>query len=100
MRDYFRRRFLGNWARFLQYSDHLWDLITCYSPARTNRFRCCDHLQMLEDSGFKIRSIDKRIETELPIEANTIADYFASMTEEELKISEFHYVAQKVKNVK
>lgn len=100
LRDHFRRRFLGNCARFLQYSDRLWNLMTCYSPARTNRFRCCDHLQMLEDSGFEILSIDKRIETELPVEANTITDRFASMAEEELKISGIHYVAQKIKNVK
>ena len=100
LRDHFRKRFLGNWARFLQYPDGLWNLMTCYYPARTNRFRCCNHLTMLKDSGFEILSIDKRIETELPIEANTIAARFASMAEEELKISDIHYVAQKVKNLK
>jgi len=55
---------------------------------------------LLKDSGFEILSIDKRIEAELPIEANTIADRFASMAEEELKTSDIHYVAQKVKNLK
>lgn len=73
--------------------------MTNYKAAPTNRFRCSDYLRMLEDSGFEIRYIEKIKEPELPINSNKIDKRFASLSEDELKISELWYVAQKVRKI-
>ncbi|MGH6889814.1 MAG: class I SAM-dependent methyltransferase [Rhizomicrobium sp.] len=87
---------LGGALNNLRFSEHVWESdFMVNSGFYTNRIRCNEMLQQMQDAGFQIETVTKNYWPELPTHPNSMSAQFRHMESEELRIRGFHVVCKK-----